>query len=179
MSLALIYTRVIARFIRTAHAFVASDRWVGTNGPGATRLICGGDDFSGRTSFLYPALQCCLDAVLAIGARTWNRADHSRASPASAMLHSRHHVQPHELTRGSIAHFCRDVLVVIDGAERGDIGIAPAVIEDQLAARIFERFEICVRGIAYWPELIVQKRDVVVEAETAEIPRGILINDLG
>src|SRR5580698_6556705 len=71
--LAFIYTRVIARFIRTAHAFVASDRWVGTNGLGAIRLIRGGDDFSGRTSFLYPALQCCLDAVLAIGARTWNR----------------------------------------------------------------------------------------------------------
>ena len=74
-----------------------------------------------------------------IGARIWNRAEHRSPRTASAMLHSRHHVHPHELTGGSIAHFCRDVLVVIDGAERCDIGIAPAVIEDQLAARIFER----------------------------------------
>src|ERR1700722_10851134 len=95
------------------------------------------------------------------------------------MLHPWHHVQPHELTGGWCAHFCRDVLVIVDGAQWRDVGIAPAVIEDQLASRIFELFEICVRGVTDRPELVVQKSDIAVEAETAEVPRWILVNDLG
>src|SRR5665213_264872 len=83
--LAFTYTRVIARFIRTAQAFVASDRWIGTNGPGAARLILGGDDFSGRTAFLYPALQYGLNTVLGIGTRIWNRAQHRSPRTPSAM----------------------------------------------------------------------------------------------
>ena len=128
----------------------------------SSRLVLRGDDFRRRTAPLYPALQYGLDTVLAVGARVWNRAKHRRTSTAAAMLHSRNHVEPHELMGSSIAHFCCDVLVVIDGAERSDVGIAPAMIEDQLAARIFERLEICIRGIAYWPKLIVQKRDIAV-----------------
>ena len=34
----------------------------------AARLVLRGDNFSGRTAFLYPALQYGLDAVLAVGA---------------------------------------------------------------------------------------------------------------
>ena len=169
-ALAFTYTRVVTRFVRAAHAFVASDGWVGTNGPcsgdtcrlSSSRLILRGDDFRGRTASLYPALQYGLDTVLAVGVRVWNRAKHGCTGTASAMLHSRDHVHPHKLTGTSIAYFCRDVLVVIDGAERRDVGIAPAVIEDQLAARIFERLEICIRGIAYLPKFIVQKRDIAV-----------------
>ena len=133
-ALAFTYTRVVVRFIRTGHAFVASDCRVGTNRPGdgdtfllsSNRLVFCGDDFSGCSAFLYPALQSCLDAVLGIGARIWDRAEHCRTSTASAMLHSRHHVRPHELMGALTAYFCRDVLVVINGAEQCDIGIAPA-----------------------------------------------------
>ena len=180
-ALAFTYTRVIARFIRTADAFVASDRWVGTNGPGggdtfllrSSRLVLRGNDLSGCTAVSLPSVLATAWMPLGgIGARIWNRAQHRSPRTASAMLHSRYHVHPHELTSDSFAHFCRDVLVVIDSAERCDIGIAPAVIEDQLAARMSEGLEICIRGIAYWPELIVQKRDIAVEVETPESHQG-------
>jgi len=84
--LAFIYTRVVVCFIRIAHAFVASDRGVRTNGSGAgdhvimpaIRLVLRGDDFSERTAFLYPALKHGLDTALGIGARIWDRAQHRR-----------------------------------------------------------------------------------------------------
>ena len=66
-------------------------------------------------------------------------ADRIRSETQAAMLHARRHEQPIKgLRLLDPARFGGDLLVIVDRARRGDRCIVPAMILDQLAARVAE-----------------------------------------
>ena len=128
------------------------------------------DDFVRRRALFHPLLECG-DGVEPRG-----------PGATSAVLHARHQEQAVEVVcagRG-ISY----ALVVIDAVERCDIGIAPSVIVDQLAAIQLERAQVRIRGVEDGCQFVIEELHVVVEAwsrfefELAEIPFGILKDDV-
>src|SRR5437660_7230589 len=109
--------------------------WVGAERSGSLGLAVGDagrDNFLWRGSFFHPLLE------------RLNHVEGRCAGAAAAVLHARHHEEAIELFRVTQAvitapgHELRHTLVIADAVERGDVGIAPSVVLDQLAAARLE-----------------------------------------
>ena len=85
---------------------------------------CGavGDHHLGRMAALDPGHQAGQQGKLA------------GAIAAAAMTHAGHQKHPDKARTLVSAHFGPDTLVIVDGVQRADVRIGPAVIKDQLAA---------------------------------------------
>src|SRR5260370_34072905 len=83
------------------------------------------------------------------GRRHWDEAEFAEVSgsgPAAEMLHSLHHIEPYEGIGFLFAHRRQNALVVVDGIERRNAGVAPSMIENQFPAARLERFHVGLRG---------------------------------
>src|SRR5439155_24348909 len=102
-----------------------------TNAVGLSIPDPGGDDLSWRLAFLHPLLESG-DHVEAV-----------RAVAAATVRHAGHHEQTiRAFDRARTAHRLHDALVILNAVTRGDLGIAPPVILNQLAAAIEKWLEV-------------------------------------
>ena len=106
---------------------------------------------SGRVRSTTPLVRC--DAGICAGARPV--ATHcsiaailsktSVPGPLLAIIHARHHVELDGAPRVFAAQARDGLLKEIHGVVRGNLRIAPAVIDEQLAAAVDERLQVGVR----------------------------------
>ena len=100
------------------------------------------------------------------------------AVAAAAVAHARHHERAHRLVDGLLVRRRREhALVVVDGVLRRNARVAPAVIDEQLAAVRDELREIRVNGVEPRRGLVGQ-RDVAVEVQLLRIPLLVLEDDV-
>ncbi|MFO1425783.1 MAG: hypothetical protein U1F11_02180 [Steroidobacteraceae bacterium] len=111
------------------------------------------------------------DVAFAPGLERLEVVDRSRAVATAAVAHARDHVEPREAAqRREPALRARRELVVIDGGLRRDDGIAPAVVDDELAAARAELAEVGIRSAEDLRHR-TEPRRVAIEVEVLEAPR--------
>src|ERR1700722_19599258 len=103
------------------------------------------------------------------------------ADSAAAMPHPRNHEQPVKiLLLGRVASWVRilpqkraDALVVLDGTDRRDGGVTPAVILNEFSTMRAERPQVGTGGVENRPGLFVAERHIAIEFQRSKIPLGL------
>src|SRR3954469_18974558 len=88
------------------------------------------------------------------------------------MLPPRDHEEAHEWLG------LPDGLVISDGVQRSDRGIAPAVIDDQLAATSLKLAQVGIGRIQRAGEFVVRFLRVTVGLEAMKVPRAVFIHNV-
>ena len=140
-----------------------------------------------RDALLDPSLECREDIALRIAAggcrSTASVAETVRAGAATAVRHPGHEKQPVEILgrrsagRARIRVFRKKGahrLVVLDRTRRGNGGVSPPVVLNELPARCTERPQVRAGRVEDRSRLRIPDAHVAIEVEHPEIPLGVL-----
>ena len=142
--------REARRIVRAARSFILRHAGVRTErvclGNSAVRVRplpeFDRDNRVGRNAIFHPSLQYGFDIAFLRRLARSELPEEIHARSATAVLHTRDHVQPHEARWRT--HILLDAAVVVDDVVRRNGCVAPAVIKNELSAAIAETLQIGV-----------------------------------
>jgi hypothetical protein len=136
-----------------------------------------------RDALLDPLFKGADDVVAGIVESRRHVAERCRADAASAVGHSRDHEKAIEVLGGAqialasgLSHDGLHRLEIIDAVLRGNCGVAPAVILDQLSAQCFELRKVGIGRVQDSRGFVVGCFYVAIKVESAEIPFRVVKN---
>ncbi len=155
-------------------------RW---RGVAAFHHLTRGNDLVGSDALLDPGFERFVDAVVGvIGGRIRPRtrlAEVGRPGTVVAMVHARHHEEPHRVGGRLGAHRRDHAVVILDGRKGRDGWIVPPLIQNQLAARGVEGGEIGHVGVDRGADGCDRVFETLIDIEVGVGPLGILVDHVG
>jgi len=76
------------------------------------------------------------------------------------------------------AHGVNDAFVILEGVQRRHVGIAPAMVEQQLSVMGEECAQIRIRRVHDGVFRLFGARDAGIEIERPPVPGGVLVHDI-
>jgi len=176
----------VGGIVGVAGAFVFRDLRIGANrarkfhaARGIETGVLGGDERRRSRALFDPKLEGSLDIVLCVlGAEKGQRTEGVRARAAIAVLDAGKHIKTSERIGLLAAEFGTNGVPVIDGIDRADRGIVPAVIKDDFSAMHFKRSEIGIGGVQDFRGLFVGKFHGLREVGGLCSPLAVFVDDV-